>query len=185
MQIVLISGSANLDSQTSQALDALLEGIRAGGADGETLLLARFDITRCRHCDRQGDSPCQRQGRCLTEDDFESVVMRIRRADAVAFATPVYFGGPSAVLRAFFHRLGNICAHPNARKGIAGTPAVGLCVGGGAANCAEKLKRILSACGFDVVEAIPAPRRELHLKLAMVKAAGERLAAALPARGPG
>ena len=145
MRVVLISGSGNLDGQTSRSLDALLEGIRAGGGDGEILFLPRFNIARCQRCDRQGDSPCRQQGRCSLQDDFASLVEMLRQSDAAVFATPVYFGGSAAVLRAFLHRLENICKHPDGRRAIAGMPAVGVCIGGGAANCVKKLRNTLSA----------------------------------------
>ena len=140
MNVVLISASRNPDRQTSQALAALLEGIHSGGGRGEQIFLPRLRIERCRHCEHKGPAPCQTQGRCATQDDFAAVAERIRRADAAVFATPVYFGGGAASLRAFLDRLQKTCAHPVGRDGIAGTPAVAVCIGGGAGHCAARLQ---------------------------------------------
>ena len=154
-----------------------MEGLQAGGASGELVFLPRLRIERCRHCEHDGQGTCRAEGRCTADDDFESVVDKIRRADAVVFATPVYIGGPGQSLRALLHRLCNVCAHPGGRKDVAGTPALGLCVGGGAGHCGIRLKGILTACGFEVVEVVTAGRGELHLKRRSLAAAGRRLAA--------
>lgn len=181
MHVVVIAATRNPGSHTAEAASALLEGIRAGGGSGEWVFLPRLRIERCRHCEHDGPGACRTEGRCIVNDDFESVVDKIRRADAVVFATPVYIGGSGQSLRALLHRLCNVCTHPAGRKDVAGTPALGLCVGGGASHCGIRLKGILTACGFEVVDVVGALRGELHLKRRSLAAAGRRLAAARPA----
>jgi NAD(P)H-dependent FMN reductase len=66
------------------------------------------------------------------------------------------------------------------RDGINGKKAVGICVagggGGGAPSCAVSLERVMSRCGFDVVDMIPVRRQNLDMKLAVLKGTGEWLA---------
>ncbi len=166
---------------TSMALNSLLEGIRSAGGESELICLPKLKIGRCRHCDKPGPGPCQTEGRCQTRDDFGLVVEKIRQADAAVFATPVYFADTGASLRALLSRLKRICEHPDGRRGVAGTPAVGVCIGGGAAHCATRLRGVLSSCGFQVLEVVTAPRRGLHLRHELLVDAGRRLAAAQPA----
>ena len=112
----------------------------------------------------------------MIEDDFASIVERIRAADAVAFANPVYFGDLSESLRAFLDRLRRTCMHESGKQRIAGKPAVGICVagggGGGAPECTVSLGRVLGTCGFDVVDMIPARRQNLELKLEVLRVTG-------------
>ena len=83
----------------------------------------------------------------MIDDDFASLVERIRSSDAAVFATPVYFSDLSESMRAFLDRLRRICRHESGRAGIEGTPAVGICVagggGGGAPACVVALEKVL------------------------------------------
>jgi hypothetical protein len=57
---------------------------------------------------------------------------------------------------------------------------MGICVagggGGGAPACAVSLERVLSTCGFDVLDMIPVRRQNLDMKLDVLKIAGQWLA---------
>lgn len=176
MRVVLISASHHPKTRTSQAVRALLAGIRTGGGQAKHIVLSKLKIQRCRHCEDLG-KPCGEQGRCSLDDDFDWVVQQIRQADVVVFVSPVYPAGPAAGLRAFLHRLGQVCKHRQTRDSLSGTTAVGVCIGGGASNCAERLRAALTGCGIDVLEIICGPRQDLHLNLAALEAAGRRLAA--------
>ncbi len=177
MQVVLVSGSRSSNGLTSRALRALAEGVHAGGGRCEYIVLPKLRIERCRHCrDLLGGDPCECGGHCAIDDDFESVVERLRQADAVAFASCVYLSRLAGPLCALLHRLQQICRHDQTRRGIGGTTAVGICVGGGADQCARRLTRALAACDLDVLGVIATGRGELHLKLDLLRQAGRRLA---------
>ena len=109
-----------------------------------------------------------------------TVVERIRAADVVVFGTPVYFGDQSESMRAFTDRLRRICRAQEHRQGIAGKPAVGICVagggGGGAPSCTVSLEKVLRTCGFDIVDMVPARRQNLDLKLEILETTGRWLA---------
>jgi len=122
----------------------------------------------------------------VIEDDFASLVDRIKNADAVIFATPVYFGDLSESLRAFLDRLRRICMHECGKDGISGKPAIGICVagggGGGAPECTVSLGKVLRTCGFDVVDMIPARRQNLDMKLDILRATAKWLATWAPSK---
>ena len=180
MKILMISGSRNPDGQTARAADAVLEGATSAGAEVERVYLPTLNMERCRQCDEAGWGTCRPEGSCVVNDDFASVVERIRAADAVVFANPVYYGDLSESLRAFTDRLRRTCMHKDGRAGIDGTPAVGVCVagggGGGAPNCCVSMEKVLSRCGFDMVDLIPARRQNLDVKVKQLRIAGEWLA---------
>jgi len=180
MKVMIVLGSRNPQGQTARAADALLQGVIDGGGQGERVFLPQMAIERCRQCEDNGWGICRSEGRCTIEDDFAALVARIREADAVILATPVYFSDLSESLRAFTDRLRRTCMHPTGKAGIEGKPAIGICVagggGGGAPPCAVSLERVASRCGFDVVDMVPARRQNLDMKVEVLRATGRWLA---------
>ena len=108
MKTLVIVGSRNPEGQTARAVKALLEDLTSKGRQGEEVFLPQMKIERCRQCDINGFGVCLTDGRCVIEDDFSSLVGKIRRADVIIFATPVYFGDLSESMRAFLDRLRRI-----------------------------------------------------------------------------
>ena len=181
MKIRVISGSRDMYGRTAKAAVALLKGAESEGAQGEIAFLPEMKIERCRQCEKNGWGLCKAEGRCTIEDDFAGLVEKLKSADAAVFATPVYFSDLSESLRAFLDRLRRITRHDAGREGIEGKPAVGVCVagggGGGAPSCTVSLEKVLSRCGFHVIDVIPARRQNLDLKLTVLEATGKWLAA--------
>jgi len=180
MKVLAILGSRNTKGQTARACRALLQAAAAKGAQCEEVYLPELDVQRCRQCDLAGWGLCTQEGRCAIDDDLAGVVRKIKAADAVVFATPVYFGDLSESLRAFLDRLRRFGRHEAAREGIAGKPAVGICVagggGGGAPACTVSLEKVLGTAGFDVVDMVPARRQNLDMKLDVLGTVGKWLA---------
>lgn len=181
MKLVAISGSRNPEGQTARAANAFLQGAKTDGNQSELIFLPQINIERCRQCEDNGWGICRTEGRCTIEDDFASLVDKIKQADAVVFTTPVYFADLSESLRAFLDRLRRTCMHEVGRDRIAGKPVVGVCVagggGGGAPSCAFSLDRVLSRCSFAVADMILARRQNLEMKLDILRATGKWLAA--------
>ena len=180
MKFVIILGSRNPTGQTARAALAVRDGLIAAGGEGELFYLPQLEIERCRQCDARGWGTCRSEGQCVIEDDLASVVDRIRGADAIVFANPVYFGDLSESMRAFTDRLRRICRVQESRAGIEGKPTIGVCVagggGGGAPSCTVSLEKVLRTCGFDVVDMVPARRQNLDLKVEILKMTGKWLA---------
>ena len=180
MKILIVSGSRNLEGRTARAAAALAEGARGAGCETESLFLPLLNLERCRQCEDDGWGLCRGGERCVIEDDLSTVLEKIREADAVVFANPVYFSNLAESLRAFLDRLRRLCVHGAKKDRIEGKPAVGICVagggGGGAAICTASLERLLITCGFDVVDMIPARRQNLEMKARILRIVGEWLA---------
>ncbi len=181
MKVLIISGSRNPEGQTARAANAFLEGVREAGGECDLIFLPPMNIERCRQCDDDGWGICRTEGRCVIEDDLEPLSDEIRGADAVVFATPVYWSDLSESLQAFLNRLRRTCIADSARAGIEGKPAVGICVagggGGGAPECTTRMEWILRTTGFDVVDLIPIRRQNLEAKLETLKSTGRSLVA--------
>lgn len=179
MRCVVISGSRNPEGQTGRAAAALAGGAEQAGAACETLFLPAMKIERCRQCDAAGWGTCRTEGRCSIEDNFAGVVEALRAADAAVFATPVYWSDLSESLRAFLDRLRRTSVHEGGKRGLAGKPAVGVCVagggGGGGPACTVSLERVLRTIGFDVIDLVPVRRQNLEFKLDVLRRTGEWL----------
>jgi multimeric flavodoxin WrbA len=177
VKISAILGSRNREGRTAKAAEALLKGAATKGAESASVFLTEAEVARCRQCEEHGWGLCRAEGRCVIDDDFASLVEQIRSSDAAVFATPVYFSDLSESMRAFLDRLRRVCRHENGKAGIQGKPAVGICVagggGGGAPACAVSLEKVLSTCGFDVVDIVPVRRQNLDLKLHVLEATGK------------
>ncbi|MBI2440645.1 MAG: flavodoxin family protein [Lentisphaerae bacterium] len=181
MQTILICGSRNPNGQTALAADAVRKGLAKAGASAEQVFLPTLKVERCRQCDDNGWGLCRKEGRCVIDDDLSGLVEKIRQADAIVFATPVYYSDLSESLRAFADRLRRICTHAAGRVSIKGKPAIGVCVagggGGGAPACCVSLEKVMTTCGLDVVDMIPVRRQNLQTKLQILELAGQWLAA--------
>jgi multimeric flavodoxin WrbA len=188
MRVEFLCGSRNRNGQTARATAAFALGATDAGGLVETEFLPELDIRRCRQCDADGWGLCRREGRCCIEDDFDRVAEAVRAADALVVATPVYFGEISESLRAFLDRLRRLCMHERGKVGIAGKPALGICVagggGGGAPACAAELVRVLQTCGFDVLDMVAVRRQNLDLKTQVLELTGRWLVGAIQPHEP-
>ncbi|MBP6965213.1 MAG: flavodoxin family protein [Armatimonadetes bacterium] len=177
MKVLIMSGSRNPEGQTARAANAFLDGVREAGAECELIFLPPMKIERCLQCENDGWGICRSEGRCVIDDDLASVADEIRGADAVVFATPVYWSDLSESLQAFLNRLRRICIADSGRAGIEGKPAIGICVagggGGGAPECTTRMEWILRTSGFDIVDLIPVRRQNLESKVKTLKNTGK------------
>lgn len=180
MKAVVVLGSRNPEGQTARAARALVQGLSDAGVDVEQVFLPKLQIERCRQCENHGWGLCRKEGRCVIDDDFAAVARKLKEANVAVFAVPVYFSDLSESLRAFLDRLRRTCMNESGKVGIAGTPAVGICVagggGGGAPACCVSLEKVLSTAGFDVVDMVPVRRQNLDMKMECLPIVGKWLA---------
>src|SRR4030042_2759120 len=108
MKIVVISGSKNREGKTAQAIEAIRKGIAGAGSDSDCIFLAEYNLEKCRQCNPDGWGICRSEHRCIIEDDFTGIAAKIKAADVVVFATPVYFRDLSESMRGFLDRLRRI-----------------------------------------------------------------------------
>ena len=193
MKILILSGSRNREGQTARAINAICKGVSSAKGKSEVIFLTELELERCRQCDPDGWGLCRKEGRCIIEDDFASIVKKVKAADVLVFANPVYFGDLSESMRTFtdrfrrtrFMRPGS--GPPGLFPPAGATPAIGLCYAGGSGNgtvsCAASLERVLQTCGFDVVDMIQVRRQNIEVKLPMLELTGKWLATK-PTSGP-
>lgn len=105
MKILAINSSFRGSKGVSAFLiNKLFEGATEKGAECETIHLAELKINHCIHCQR-----CQMPSHLLKctfdeKDDASFVFSKMREADLIIFATPVYTLGMSSLLKTLFER---------------------------------------------------------------------------------
>jgi len=179
VKVSVVIGSRNREGRTASAARALLDGMSAGGVTAKTFFLPELKIERCRQCESNGWGICRSEGRCIIGDDFDEVERELDGADAAVFANPVYFGDLSESMRAFTDRLRRCNFMTMREKGKTKLfkPVIGICMagggGGGTDTCGVSLKKVLTTCGFEVIDTIAVRRQNFDAKLETLRLLGE------------
>ena len=181
MKVIAIIGSRNEEGKTAEATRTLLDTMESKGAATETLFLPAMNVESCRQCNADGWGDCREKGSCVIEDDFESIVEKIRAANVVVFATPVYFGDLSESMKAFTDRFRRCSRSTISRTGNNEfhIPTIGICNagggGGGSEQCSTNLKNVLATSGLEVIDMVPVRRQNMEIKLKTLRELGEWL----------
>ncbi|MBQ9015075.1 MAG: flavodoxin family protein [Firmicutes bacterium] len=95
MKVLLFNGSPR-KGNTKAALEALKKGLaqQIPEAEVEEILCEGKSIIPCRACDA-----CGSMSRCIFADDSPQINAAVEAADAIVFATPVYWWGMSAQMK--------------------------------------------------------------------------------------
>jgi multimeric flavodoxin WrbA len=103
-KIMVLNGSPRKGGNTSTVAAWFAEGAMAAGAEVEMIHIAQLKskFSGCIAC-----MGCQKSDKyeCQVEDDVKPVLARMSKADAVVFATPTYFFGPSAQTKSVVDRM--------------------------------------------------------------------------------
>jgi multimeric flavodoxin WrbA len=104
-RVVAVVGSYRSGGATESAVDAILEGARAKGAETRIYQLRDRHIEFCKNCRACTQTPGAERVRCQQEDDLEQMLKEIEAADAVVLASPVNYYNVTAIFRRFLERL--------------------------------------------------------------------------------
>ncbi|MCD6294629.1 MAG: NAD(P)H-dependent oxidoreductase [Deltaproteobacteria bacterium] len=99
MFVLGLQGSPRAKGNTSILLSAFLDEVERLGGRVSTLDATQMKVMPCRGC-----GVCERKGYCPQDDDMQAAYPLLRKADLVVLATPIYFYGPTAQLKAFIDR---------------------------------------------------------------------------------
>ena len=99
MQVLGIYGSPRRGGNTDMLLDQALEGAGSSGADVSLMRCCDLNISGCIEC-----GGCDETGECVVDDDMQAVYPRLREADAIILASPIFFYGITAQAKALIDR---------------------------------------------------------------------------------
>lgn len=119
MKAVGVVGSPRKNGNTEILTVHTLEAIEEEGLDTELISLAGLDIQPCNAC-----MVCREEKRCPIDDDLFPLYTKMKEAEAIILASPVYFGSATALMKAFMERAGYIGLRRRAFAGKVGGPLV-------------------------------------------------------------
>ena len=100
-KILILNGSPRRNGNTATLVAQVAEGARERGAEVESFYLHGMDIQPCDACDA-----CQENADldCIIDDDMQLLYPKLRAADAIVYASPVYWFTLSAQIKLFMDR---------------------------------------------------------------------------------
>ncbi len=99
MKILVLTGSPRKNGNSATLAESFIKGAEEAGHHIERFDAAFKEVHPCVACNH-----CGMNGPCVFNDDFNFVREHIVDADAVVFATPMYYFGISAQLKAVIDR---------------------------------------------------------------------------------
>ncbi len=103
MKAIGIVGSPRKNGNTELLTTHTLKAIAEEGLDTELIRLAGLEIQPCNAC-----MVCQKEERCSIEDDLFPIYGKMKEADSIILASPVYYGSATALIKALIERVGYI-----------------------------------------------------------------------------
>ncbi len=99
MFVLGLQGSPRTEGNTTVLLSTFLTEAERLGASTRHLDVARKNISPCQEC-----STCEKNGFCPIDDDMQQIYPLLRQADIIVMATPIFFYGPTAQMKALIDR---------------------------------------------------------------------------------
>jgi len=99
MFVLGLQGSPRIKGNTSLLLSAFLAEAEKLGARIHQVHVARQNISPCLEC-----GTCEEDGFCPVDDDMQRIYPLLWQADVIVMATPVFFYGPTAQMKALIDR---------------------------------------------------------------------------------
>ena len=93
MKVIGIVGSPRKNGNTELLTRHTLKAISEEGLDTELIRLAGLEIKPCTAC-----MACKKQETCSIEDDLFPIYLKMKEADGIILASPVYYGSAAAVV---------------------------------------------------------------------------------------
>lgn len=99
MKIVVLQGSPNRNGSSQLLAESFRRGAEEAGHTVELIDAAHSSIHPCTGCIH-----CGYEGPCAQKDEVENIRPKILSADMLVFATPIYYFGMTAQLKALVDR---------------------------------------------------------------------------------
>ncbi len=99
MTVLALTASPRRQGNSELLLGSFLKGVQSEGLETETIRLNDLTFRPCQACDR-----CAPTGKCVVQDDMQTLYPKIISCSALILTTPIYFGSLSAQLKMFIDR---------------------------------------------------------------------------------
>lgn len=98
-KILVVFGGGRPNGNTAQLVNEFVKGANEKGHHTEIISLNKIHVNGCMGC-----NACRFGKPCVQQDDFNSIIPKIKEADLIVFASPLYFWTISSKLKAFIER---------------------------------------------------------------------------------
>ena len=95
----MISTSLRKNGNSDGLAQAFMKGVKEAGHDAKMVSLVDKKIEFCKGC-----LLCQKHKPCLIEDDVFMIIEKMKKADVIVFATPIYFYEMSGQMKTLLDR---------------------------------------------------------------------------------
>ena len=100
MKILGIEGSPRNNGNTEKLVRTILDAAAESGADTRFFKLGKMNISPCLGC-----IGCRKDGKCVIDDDMQTVYEEMQTCDAIVLGSPVYMWQVTAQVKSFLDRL--------------------------------------------------------------------------------
>jgi len=98
-KILVIQGGGRPKGNTAQLVTGFEKGATDAGHKVEIISLLKYEVRGCLGC-----NACRYGKPCIQKDSFNKLVPKIKEADLIVFASPLYFWTISSRIKAFIER---------------------------------------------------------------------------------
>jgi multimeric flavodoxin WrbA len=98
-KVLVLSTSQRKNSNSEHLCDAFCRGAQEAGCETEKISLIGKNIRFCLGC-----QACRKTQKCVLPDDMASILEKMKAADILVFATPIYFYEMSGQLKTLLDR---------------------------------------------------------------------------------
>jgi multimeric flavodoxin WrbA len=127
VKILGVMGSPRIKGNTDLLLDEALKGARSEGAEVEKIIVDKLKIAPCREY-----YGCLKDGNCVIRDDMDEIYPKLLAADGIIIASPMFFYGLTAQLKALIDRCQALWARRYVLKNLPDAKRKGAFIGIGA-----------------------------------------------------
>lgn len=99
MKVLVLFGGPRLNKNTDALVNAYLDGINKDEHEIERVNIRDLKISPCTAC-----YGCSRNGECVLHDDMDDMYTKMETADAVIFASPIFFNSITAISKMLIDR---------------------------------------------------------------------------------
>lgn len=97
--ILVIQGGGRPKGNTAQLIEYFVKGAQETGHQIEIISLLKKEVNGCIGC-----NACRYGKPCVQKDSFNEIVPKMKAADLIVFASPLYFWTISSKIKAFIER---------------------------------------------------------------------------------
>ena len=97
--ILVIQGGGRAKGNTAQLIDSFVTGVKEAGHSVEVISIIKNEVKGCLGC-----NACRYGKACVQKDAFPDMIPKIKNADCIVFASPLYFWTVSARIKALIER---------------------------------------------------------------------------------